>query len=134
MIRVHDPVFIGPRVEIGDGCKIQMFAFIPDGVTLGKNVFVGPHACFTDDKHPPSNGAWKNESQTIVEDNVSVGAGCVILPGLLIGQGAVIGAGAVVTKDVPPGETWVGNPAKCADRLKAKGDPPIALSHFSDGG
>lgn len=118
MIRVHDPAFIGPRVEMGEGCKIQMFAFIPDNVILGKNVFVGPHACFTNDKYPPSNGAWKDTKKTVVGDNASIGAGAIILPGVGIGMGAMVGAGAVVTKDIPPGETWAGNPAVRVDRRK----------------
>nr|WP_300975472.1 DapH/DapD/GlmU-related protein [Sphingomonas sp. LHG3406-1] len=50
--------------------------------------------------------------RTRVERGASIGAGAVILPGLTIGAGAMIGAGTVVTRDVPPGETWVGNPAR----------------------
>lgn len=42
----------------------------------------------------------------------TIGAGSTILPGLTIGEGAMIGAGSVVTKDVPSGELWVGNPAR----------------------
>jgi acetyltransferase-like isoleucine patch superfamily enzyme len=45
-------------------------------------------------------------------DRVKVGLGAVILPHVTVGSDARIGAGAVVTKDIPPGETWVGNPAR----------------------
>ena len=41
-----------------------------------------------------------------------IGAGAIVLPGVTIGEGAVVGAGAVVTRDVPPGETWAGVPAR----------------------
>ncbi len=105
-------IFIGPNAKIGEDCKIQPFAFIPDNVTIGDRVFIGPHVCFTNDKHPPSHGEWKNAPPTVVEDDVSIGAGAVILPSIKIGKGARIGAGAVVTKDVAPGKTVKGNPGR----------------------
>jgi len=105
-------VFIGPDAVIGEGCKIQNYAFIPDHVVLGKGVFVGPGAVFCNDKYPPSNGAWKEGPKTMVGDFAVIGANATILPGLTLGDGCVIGAGAVVTKNVPVGETWVGNPAR----------------------
>jgi acetyltransferase-like isoleucine patch superfamily enzyme len=105
---IHDPVWIGSSVTIGDDVKIQAFAFIPNGVTIGNNVFVGPHVCFTNDKNPPHN----DFQETVVEDDVRIGANVTVLPGITLGKGCMIGAGAVVTKSVPAGETWVGNPAK----------------------
>lgn len=95
---------------IGDGCKIQAFAFIPDGVTLEDNVFVGPGAIFTNDKHPPSGG--KGWAPTLVKRGAVIGAGAIVLPGLTIGEGAVVGAAALVTRDVPDGVTVAGNPAR----------------------
>ena len=47
-----------------------------------------------------------------IGDDVWIGAGAIILPGVTIGEGAVVGAGAVVTKDIPPFAIVVGNPAK----------------------
>ena len=49
---------------------------------------------------------------TLVKKGASIGANATILPGLTIGEGAMVGAGSVVTKDVPPGVTVVGNPAR----------------------
>ena len=63
------------------------------------------------DKRPRSKQWPDRFPQTLVRKGASIGAGAIILPGLTIGEGAMIGAGAVVTKDVPAGETWVGNPA-----------------------
>lgn len=103
---------IGKGVKIGKFCKIQAGAFIPPGVTIGDYCFIGPHVCFTNDKYPALRDVDWQLLTTVVEDEVVIGAGAIILPGLTIGKGARIGAGAVVTKDVPPGETWVGNPAK----------------------
>ena len=106
--RLHSHIWIGDKVRIGDGVRVQAFAFIPNGVTIHDNVFIGPRVTFTNDRHPPSN-EW---SETIVEDHVSIGAGAIILPGIRIGAHAVIGAGAVVTHNVPSGATVVGNPAR----------------------
>ena len=106
---------IGAFVEIGDGvvvgkeCKIQSGAFIPPGVTIGDRVFIGPNVTFCNVKHPMENEPYQC---TIVKDDAVIGAGSVILPGLIIGEGATIGAGAVVTKDVEAGKTVMGNPAK----------------------
>lgn len=106
--KIHSHVWIGANVKIGERVTIQAFVFIPNGVTIGNDVFIGPRVTFCNDKHPPSDD-W---SKTVVEGGAVIGAGAVILPGVILGQGCVIGAGAVVTKNVPPGETWVGNPAK----------------------
>lgn len=107
-------VDIGDDVVIGKMCKIQCFVSIPPGIRIGDNVFIGPKVTFTNDKQPKANGEWENLITT-VEDDVSIGAAAVILPGLTLGKGCMIGAGAVVTKNIPPGETWAGNPAR---RLK----------------
>lgn len=104
---IHAPVWIADGVVIGNNCKIQAFAYLPKGVFIGDDVFIGPHVCFTNDKHPPSND-W---GETIIGDEVKIGANSTILP-VMIGQGTVIGAGSVVTKDILEGEVWFGNPAK----------------------
>ena len=104
-------VFIGPNAIIGTNCKIQSFAFIPDHVIIRDNVFIGPHVCFTNDKYPPSHGAWRDLPPTIVEDDVSIGAGAIILPNIVLGRGCKIAAGAVVTKSVKPFTTVAGSPA-----------------------
>ena len=114
--KIHSHVWIGNRVSIGNNCKVQAFSFIPTGVRIGNNVLIGPRVTFTNDKHPPS-GEWEI---TVVEDHVSIGAGAIILSGLTLGNGCRIGAGAVVTKNVPSGEVWVGNPAKPLTRKSDK--------------
>jgi UDP-2-acetamido-3-amino-2,3-dideoxy-glucuronate N-acetyltransferase len=108
--KIHSHVWIGAKVKIGNNCKIEAFAFIPDGVTIEDNVFIGPHVCFTNDKHPPSGG--KDWQPIFVKRGARIGAGAVILPGVTIGENAMIGAGAVVTKDVPSNITVIGNPAR----------------------
>lgn len=98
--------------RIGENCVIQAFVSIPPGWTIGNNVFIGPGARFANDKYPTAlNKDWDCLSG-VVEDEAVIGMGALIGPGVRIGKGAVIGMGAVVTKDVPAGETWVGNPAR----------------------
>lgn len=115
-------VFIGPFVEIqknasvGDGSRVQSHTFVCEGVHIGRRVFVGHGVMFINDRLPKANNVdWKLEG-TVVEDDVSIGSGAVILCGIRIGKGSLIGAGAVVTKDVPPGETVVGVPARLMAR------------------
>ncbi|NLK26321.1 MAG: N-acetyltransferase [Euryarchaeota archaeon] len=102
-------------VVIGDRCKVEAFAFIPTGVTIEDEVFIGPHAVFTNDLHPRAVGDWAI-TPTVVQKGASIGAGAVIVCGVTIGANATVGAGAVVTKDVPPGATVVGNPAHLIER------------------
>jgi len=109
--KVHDHTFIGHFAEIGDDCRIQPFAFIPDNILIGNRVFVGPHACFLNDKYPPSHGAWRGHPRTIVEDDVVIGGGAIILPGVRLGAGCKVAAGALVTNDVPAGAKVKGSPA-----------------------
>ena len=103
--------FIENDVVVGDRVTLKSGVYLWDGITLEDDVFVGPNATFTNDKRPRSRMHVPLE-RTVVQAGASVGAGAVILPGLTIGAGAMVGAGAVVTKSVPDGETWVGNPAR----------------------
>ena len=96
---------------IGDRVTLKSGVYIWAGITLEDDVFCGPNATFTNDKRPRSKVRPKVRPDTRVCKGASIGAGAVILPGITIGEGAMIGAGALVTRDVPAGETWVGNPA-----------------------
>lgn len=93
---------------VGERCKVQAFAFIPPGVTIGHEVFIGPHVVFTNDSRPRATGHWHLE-RTTVADGASIGAGAIILPGVMIGLHAEVGAGSVVDRNVPPGWLWVGD-------------------------
>lgn len=120
---IGDDVSIGSFTEIragvtiGAGCRIQAHVFIPEGITIGKNVFIGPSVVFTNDKYPSIKQEFVPE-KTYIEDDVAIGAGAVILPGIRIGKGALIGAGAVVVKNVPSNTVVAGNPARVLKIVK----------------
>lgn len=108
---IHGPVWIGANVRIGNRVKIQAFTFIPEGVTILDDVFIGPHVCFTNDPDLAVQGraCWK---QTVVKKGAKIGANASVKAGVFIGTNAIVGMGAVVLKDVPDECTVVGNPAK----------------------
>jgi UDP-2-acetamido-3-amino-2,3-dideoxy-glucuronate N-acetyltransferase len=117
--RIGTFVEVQRGAEIGSSCKIQSHTFICDGVRIGDGVFVGHGVTFINDKRPRAlaeTGELQTEQdwvldETVVEDGASIGSGATILGGVRIGAGAQVGAGALVTKDVVPGATVVGNPA-----------------------
>ena len=103
---IENDVVIGNRVTVKSGVQLW------DGIRLGNDVHIGPNVTFTNDKYPKSRNSSFLCLETWVDDGASIGGGSTILPGIHIGAGATVGAGSVVTKDVPPGVTVVGNPAK----------------------
>ena len=103
---IENDVVVGDRVTVK--CGVQLW----DGLRVGDDVFIGPNVTFTNDKYPRSQNPDFKPLITWVEEGASIGGGATILPGIRIGAGATVGAGAVVTKDVPPGATVVGNPAR----------------------
>ena len=80
----------------------------------------GGNSIYTTDFHSldptirASNEDMKHRkcAPVVIEDNVFVGAKCIILKGVTIGENSIVGAGSVVTKSVPPNQIWAGNPAK----------------------
>lgn len=95
---------------VGDNCRIQNGAQIFEGVTIEDDVFIGPNACFTNDKKTGVKSEYP--VQTLVKRGATIGANATIVCGVTIGERALVGAGAVVTKDVPAGMTVVGCPAR----------------------
>ena len=110
-------------VIIGDNCRFQAYTFIPEGTQIGNYVFLGPRVTFLNDKYPNAekaiNKSWNLEA-VVVEDDVSIGGGAIILPGVKICKGAVIGAGSVVTRNVPKFQVICGNPARTMGSVLAE--------------
>ena len=118
---------VGARLTIGDhvglsGCTIH----VRSEVVIGDRVLIGTGTIIADsDAHPLSPEARSNGEPAPcapihIGNDVFIGARCIILKGVTIGDGAVIGAGSVVTCDVPPFVVYGGNPAKKIKDLSKK--------------
>ncbi len=128
---IGDDVKIGTFVEIqkgsriGNNCKISSHTFICEGVILEDNVFIGHGVTFTNDLFPRAtnlDGSLQTEADwkclpTVVKRGASIGSGATLLCGITIGERALIGAGSVVTKNVPAGAVFAGNPARLIKML-----------------
>ena len=110
-------VLIENEVTIGNNVTIKSGVQLWDGITVEDNVFIGPNATFTNDLFPRSKNSNWELKKTILKKGASIGANATILCGITIGENAMIGAGSVVTKDVPAGELWLGNPAKFVRKI-----------------
>lgn len=104
--------YVGRGVKIGNGARIQSFVSICRNAVIEDEVFISPHVCITDDKHPRAGNPDYHAEPPTLKRGCTIGASALIMPGVVIGEGARVGAGAVVTKDVPPGETVMGVPAR----------------------
>jgi acetyltransferase-like isoleucine patch superfamily enzyme len=103
--------FIENDVIVGDNVTVKCGVQLWDGIRIEDNVFIGPNVTFANDKYPRSKRYPERFLQTIIKSGASIGANVTLLPGVTVGENAMIGAGSVVTKDVPSGELWIGNPA-----------------------
>lgn len=113
----------GYNISLGDNFYSNHNLIILDGakVTFGDNVFIAPNCCFSTAGHP-LDVEQRNQGLEIalpikVGNNVWIGAGVTVLPGVSIGDNTVIGAGSVVNKDIPSGVVAVGNPCKVLRKI-----------------
>ncbi|MET8824517.1 sugar O-acetyltransferase [Streptomyces sp. NPDC004610] len=85
-------------------------------IVIGEDCQIGPNVQLLTPTHPLEPGPRRDKVEgakpITIGDNVWLGGGVIVLPGVTIGENSVIGAGAVVTKDVPPNTVSVGNPAR----------------------
>ena len=104
--------YIGTNCRIGSNVRIQHGAFLPNGTVVEEGAFIGPNVTCTDDKYPRAGNRDYNAEPPHICKWASIGAGAVLLPGVVIGGRAMVAAGAVVTHDVDFGEKVKGIPAR----------------------
>ncbi|HET8776417.1 MAG TPA: sugar O-acetyltransferase [Candidatus Limnocylindria bacterium] len=129
---VRPPLFMdyGYQTSIGAGTFINFNCVILDvaRVRIGADVQFGPNVQLLTPTHPldpvQRRRGLEAARPITIEDNVWLGGGVIVLPGVTIGRDAVIGAGAVVTKDVPAGVVAVGNPARVIRELEGETRQP----------
>jgi len=118
---INSHCFIENDVVIGNNVTVKCGVYLWDGIRIEDDVFIGPNATFTNDKYPRSKVYPQEFIRTVIRKKAAIGANATILCGITIGENAMIGAGSVVTKDVPAGELWYGNPAKSHGKAKITG-------------
>ncbi len=109
---------VGKDVEIGENTRIGSGVFIPEKVKIGRDCFIGPRTVFSNDRFPPS--PRDNWEDTIIEDNVSIGANVSIRPGITVKRYSLLGMGTVVVHNIPENEIWVGNPSRKLRQKRGK--------------
>jgi maltose O-acetyltransferase len=90
-------------------------------VTIGEDVQIGPNVQLLTATHPlepgPRRDKWEGADPIVIGDNVWLGGGVIVCPGVTIGENTVVGAGSVVTRDLPANVVAVGSPARVVREL-----------------
>jgi maltose O-acetyltransferase len=112
------------RVDYGSHIRIGARTFVNFGlvaldvapITIGADVQIGTNVQLLTPTHPidpgPRRDKWEAAKPITIGDNVWLGSGAIVLPGVTIGENAVVGAGSVVTRDLPANVVAVGNAAR----------------------
>jgi maltose O-acetyltransferase len=117
---VNPPLFVdyGENIHIGARTFVNynLTALDVATIAIGEDCQIGPNVQLLTPTHPidpqPRRDKLEAAEPITLEDNVWLGGGVIVCPGVTIGQNSVIGAGSVVTKSVPPNVVAVGNPAR----------------------
>jgi maltose O-acetyltransferase len=113
----------GTQIRIGAGTfvNVGLVALDVAAITIGADVQIGPNVQLLTPTHPLDadrrRAKWEAARPITIEDNVWLGGGVIVLPGVTIGMNTVVGAGAVVTRDLPPNVLALGNPARVVRTL-----------------
>ncbi|WP_082099454.1 sugar O-acetyltransferase [Demequina maris] len=126
--QVNAPLFVdyGENLHVGARTFINynLCALDVATITIGEDCQIGPNVQLLTPTHPidpqPRRDKLEAAKQIVIGDNVWLGGGVIVCPGVSIGENSVIGAGSVVTKDIPANVIAVGNPARV---IRTIGDP-----------
>lgn len=113
---VHRTAFVAADAQVGEGCQVMAQAAVCTHVQLGSGVIVNTaasvdHDCLVGSGAHIAPGA-RLAGEVTVGERAFIGVGAIVLPRIHVGEDAIVGAGSVVTKDVRPGVTVIGNPAR----------------------
>ncbi|MGY1775964.1 sugar O-acetyltransferase [Geodermatophilus sp. SYSU D00804] len=122
---IRPPLYVdyGSRIRVGARCfaNVGLVALDVAAITIGDDVQIGPNVQLLTPTHPvepgPRRDKWEAARPITIGDNVWLGGGVIVLPGVSIGADTVVGAGSVVTRDLPAGVVAVGNPARVVREL-----------------
>ena len=136
-------VYVDFGVQIGNNCKLQNGVYVYHPAVLEDGVFLGPGVILTNDRSPRAvnpDMSLKDAADWLavtirIRRGAAIGAGSVVLPGVIVGTWAMVGAGSVVTRDVPDYGLAFGNPARlrgfvcpCGGRLaRESGESAVCL-------
>jgi len=108
----------GSQIQIGDQVAINFNCVVLDcaSVRIGDHALLGPSVQIYTAEHPVDPGerrrGLESAAAVTIEENVWIGGGAIVCPGVRIGAGTTVGAGSVVVRDLPPGVLAVGNPCR----------------------
>jgi maltose O-acetyltransferase len=137
---IRPPLYVdyGSQIRIGARCFANFGLVAADvaAITIGDDVQIGPNVQLLTPTHPvppePRRQKWEAARPITIGDNVWLGGGAIVLPGVSIGENTVVGAGAVVTRDLPANVVAAGNPARVIRPVDqadaATGDPPAGIT------
>jgi acetyltransferase-like isoleucine patch superfamily enzyme len=117
-------IIIGNNVKMGDDCHIAAInkIIIGDDTLMAGKIFITDHyhgkINNEDLLHTPAKRPLFSKGEVIIENNVWIGEGVAVLPGVVIGNHSIIGANAVITKSIPPYSVVAGNPGKVIKSIK----------------
>lgn len=126
----HTKQIFSPEIIIGDNCSIGSQSHITaiNKIVIGNNVLTGPRVLITDNAHgasvdtiidiAPIERELSSKGPVIIEDNVWIGEGSMIMPNVTIGKCSIIAANSVVTKDIPAYCVAAGSPARIIKTLR----------------
>lgn len=116
-------IYIGKNVEINMNCVFldcnKIVIGDNSGIGAGVHIYTVFHSTKASERTSENSTFWKSQTApVIIGNNVWIGGGCIILPGVTIGDNTTIGAGSVVTKSIPANVLAVGNPCRILKQIE----------------